>query len=77
MDYSDVKHLSKVVDAERLPRLENWFRWGTKMFGNVYNRPPFQDGEHIHTSRVMWQTSDRLQTKNTLYVLGKPAVSTD
>lgn len=75
MDNSEVKHLNKVDDdnEENLPRLENWLRWGSVILGNVYNRPPFPDGELIRTSRVLWLYRDRCQTRNTLYVLGTPA----
>lgn len=72
MDASDTKHLTAQQDlGQKLPHLENWTRWDRVILGNVFNRPPFPDGELIYTSRVIWLKGDRVQTKNTLYTLGK------
>jgi hypothetical protein len=60
-------------------RLENWYItiWGTHStaHGDVYGHPTFNDGEHIRTSYLRQYSlkEGKVTTKNSTYLLGKPA----
>ncbi len=54
-------------------RLENWFVAGEVLFGNVYNNPNFIEGEFVRTSLIRELTSEKVITKNSTYILGKPS----
>lgn len=62
-----------------MPRIENWHQAGNVVFGNIFDdeQGRFPDGEFIRTSRIpeggFRPDKDEVQTKNTLYKLGKPA----
>lgn len=51
--------------------LENWFRYGTSLHGNVYGHPRFHDGDEVTTSEVVELLEDIgvAKTRNTVYVL--------
>jgi hypothetical protein len=59
-------------DEKPTARLENWTRVGNMFYGNVYEHPRFIPGYQIHTSYVVSVEGDRLETRNTIYTLGKP-----
>ena len=59
-------------------RLENWYRWGSMIVGDVYGdvRERFEDGQSIHTSSIKGdrdnlKEGDVVQTRNSRYLLGK------
>jgi hypothetical protein len=58
-----------------LPRLENWriYKYvGTKIAeGDIYNDTRWPDGTHIYTSEILSVSGDEIQTRNTLYKLGR------
>lgn len=70
-----------------MPRLENWSLGYVgesedntylapelavcNLSGNVYGHPDFDEGEFIHTSRIMKVEGKTVQTRNTLYELGQ------
>lgn len=57
-------------------RLENWYKNGAVVNGFIYEDPRnyFRDGEFIHTSYIVSidTTKGYLETRNTIYMLGKP-----
>jgi len=61
-------------------RLENWYFDGTFLHGELFDdvRNRWHKGTHVRTSTVchpdvLMQTGDTIQTKNSLYLLGKKA----
>ncbi len=61
--------------------IQNWYSFGTTVYGNLHNDPQerFEDGSFIHTSKVIKfdQENKKIETLNTLYDLGEPAVLED
>ena len=54
-------------------RLDNWIRAETFLCGEVYDHPRFRDGERVITSTIINELEDgRIETRNTVYVLGEP-----
>ena len=68
-----------------MPRLENWEvisligrdsykapeQQALHLQGSVYGHPNFTDGQIIYTSRIVKADGRQVQTRNTLYDLGK------
>lgn len=59
--------------------IENWYLIGGHLYGTTVNHPRFDDGTPVKTSRVISEPSDepakkgdKLETRNTFYVLGDP-----
>ena len=59
---------------KKTARIENWFVLNQYLFGNVYDddQGRFKDGEFIQTSPILNITRISAETKNSLYMLGKP-----
>lgn len=59
--------------------INNWFISGKGIVGEVTNHPVFADGECITTSRLIELDLKRniAETKNTIYILGKPIKTSD
>lgn len=59
------------------PILENWkiYKYlGQKVAeGDIFNDIRWPDGTHVYTSAIKSKNGDFLQTRNTLYLLGKRA----
>jgi hypothetical protein len=57
-------------------RLENWYRLGDRLVGQVYGHPRFEDGELITTSAVLREKQvgekQLAETVYTYYMLGNP-----
>ena len=58
--------------------IENWTRTahfgGEILTGNVQDHPRFAPGAFVYTSRILGETTPAvIETRNTFYVLGKPA----
>jgi hypothetical protein len=55
--------------------LHEWSRWEThrhiRYTGRVYGHQKFADGDEIITGPVVWVAAGRVQTENTLYILGR------
>lgn len=76
--------LGELINKEKpVVRLENWQE--SDMFigslnGDAYGHPRFEDGTKVTTSHVdldkqkLYEEGDRVETQNTIYVLGKKAV---
>lgn len=45
----------------------------TILTGNVLDHPRFASGTFVYTSRVLGKEGNRVETRNTIYILGKPA----
>lgn len=60
-------------------RLENWKLQFGRAYGNIYEdeRKRFADGDWIKTSPIVKQTTLYIETENTVYVLGTPAIEKD
>lgn len=66
---SDGDRISIMTDKQSM-RLENWYRFGNVMHGNIYNNPNFDDGKIVSTSKIISVKGNVLTTKNSIYILG-------
>lgn len=63
-------------------RIENWYVVVKRIHGDAYGHPRFDDGTAVVTSvienksKTPYKEGDKVETRNTLYTLGKPAQST-
>lgn len=51
-------------------KLENWYKSGKLVWGNVYGNPKFEDGTWVHTSNVLKVEGRTIKTMNSTYDLG-------
>lgn len=65
------------MSKENKGRIENWWikttSYGDVVVGVIEGHPDFPDEALLRTSRVVNITEDLLETRNSLYTLGKPA----
>lgn len=59
-------------------RIENWTILDNQLYGEAYGHPRFEDGKKVRTSSIkevpmMPEEGDKVETQNTIYVLGKEA----
>lgn len=52
-------------------RIEDWERVGRRLTGKVYGHPGWPDGELVTTTEVLVNRVGSVETRNTLYQLGK------
>lgn len=53
-------------------RLENWYWWAPdRIAGNVFGHSRFRDGEEVVSSRIIRHIDSIVETKTTVYILGK------
>lgn len=52
-------------------KLENWYKGGKLVWGNIYGNPRFEDGTWVHTSTVLKVEGRTITTKNSVYELGE------
>ena len=82
---SCLKRASEVDEQKALPAptipesngtLENWYKRGEVYCGQIYGdtKGRFQDGEMIHTSRVVSRDDYTIRTLNSIYTLGDPHI---
>jgi hypothetical protein len=60
------------------PRLENWMRYGGRLYGVVFGHPKIADGTHLMTTPVIaWSDQNRIACTRTgvTYDLGQNAVT--
>lgn len=62
-------------------RIENWYVVVKRIHGDAYGHPRFDDGTAVVTSviekpKTPYKEGDVVETRNTLYTLGKPATHT-
>lgn len=52
--------------------LDNWQKFGGRLAGFVTGHPEIEDGKHVITSSIIWESEDGLlvETRNTMYRLG-------
>lgn len=59
--------------------IENWTIFNGKIVGEVQDHPRFEEGTKVTTSRILTKPVGRfvegnhIETKNTVYILGKEA----
>lgn len=57
-------------------KIENWTIMGNTLVGKAYGHPRFEDGTEVRTSSIVEvpmlpEEGDVVETRNTLYELGK------
>ena len=68
--------------AKQNARLENWSYVGDRLLGRVHDHPYHIEGIEVQTSMVLSppdavREGGKVETKNTIYTLGKPYVQPD
>jgi hypothetical protein len=59
-----MSHQFKVV------RIERWFLYHGRLYGEVYGHPNCDSGEFVAISPILEQSGNYVRTKNNVYVLG-------
>ena len=65
---------------KQIARLENWSYVGDRLLGQISDHIRFEDGIEVQTSTVLSppdsiKEGGEVETRNTIYTLGKPYVS--
>ena len=55
-----------------LVQIENWYRLGDALYGEVQDHPRFAKGESVKTSLILHEVDGIVETNNTFYKLGTP-----
>jgi hypothetical protein len=71
--------VKKTLENMPPPRLEQWYFFNGYLVGQIFGDERFDDGTQIMTSSVRWVNVDTgmAETDNSLYSLGKWAVTND
>lgn len=60
-------------------RIEEWFVAFGQLHGKAFGHPRFSDGTRVITSAIVtpkpwhFKSGDKVETRNTVYLLGEPA----
>ena len=67
----EMKVPKPTVHIENWSREQHWLK-GPILTGNVQDHPNFPKGAFVYTSTILSEDEEFVETRNTLYVLGKP-----